>query len=79
MNSTVSSALCLLEDQDRGGDAGAVEQVGGQADHRVEQVLLDQLLADRALRPRHGTARRAARSRPRGRVLGSEASRPCAG
>ena len=38
-----------LEDQDRRRNAGAVEQVGGQADHGVEQVLVDQLLADFAL------------------------------
>jgi hypothetical protein len=48
MKSTLSSALSL-EDEDRGRDAGAVEQVGRQADDRVQQVLLDQLLADAPL------------------------------
>ena len=39
-------SLVAFEDQDRRRNAGAEEQVGGQADHRIEQVLLDQLLAD---------------------------------
>ena len=37
------------QDQDGGGDAGAVEQVRSQADHRVQQVVLDDGLADFAL------------------------------
>jgi hypothetical protein len=41
--------LVLAEDQHGGGDAGAVEQLGRQADHGIEQVLLDQLLADAPL------------------------------
>ncbi len=37
----------FLEDHDAGGDAGAKEDVGGQADDGVEDVFrLDQMLAD---------------------------------
>ena len=40
-----------LQHQDGGGDAGAVEQIGGQADDRVQGVLLlDEGLADLGLR-----------------------------
>ena len=46
----VGGLLALVEDQDRGRNAGAEEQVGRQADDGIEQVLLDQLLADLALR-----------------------------
>ena len=41
--------LVAPEEQDGRRDAGAVEEVGGQADDGVQQVLLDQLLADLAL------------------------------
>ena len=45
--------LCALgpQHQDAGGDAGAVEEVGGQADDGVEQVVLDEALADVPLGP----------------------------
>ncbi|MCY1507971.1 hypothetical protein D9M68_422680 [compost metagenome] len=41
--------LLLAQDQDAGRDAGAVEQVGRQADHCFEQVVLDNAGADAAL------------------------------
>ena len=41
--------LVLVEDADRHRDAGAVEEVGRQPDDRLEQVRLDDPLADRAL------------------------------
>jgi hypothetical protein len=42
--------LALVEDQDGGGDAGAEEEIGGQADDAFEEVFLDQA-ADRAFGP----------------------------
>ena len=44
MNSTPcgSAALLLVHHQDAGGDAGAVEQVGRQADDRFEPAVLDE-------------------------------------
>ena len=57
--------LLLAQDQDAGGQAGAVEQVGCQADDGLEQVHLQQLLPDpafgtfaeqRAVRQHHGHA-----------------------
>ena len=42
-------ALALAQHQDAGRDAGAVEQVGGQADHGFQQVGLDHRGADGAL------------------------------
>jgi hypothetical protein len=41
-------AAALAHHQHAGGDAGAVEQVGGQADHRFQQVGLDHRRADGA-------------------------------
>ncbi|MCY1186400.1 hypothetical protein D9M73_272700 [compost metagenome] len=41
--------LLLAQDQDTGRDAGAIEQVGWQADHGFEQVVLDNAGADAAL------------------------------
>jgi hypothetical protein len=38
-----------VEDQDGHRDRGGGEEVGRQADHGIEQVLLDQLLPDAAL------------------------------
>ena len=49
MNRMSVVPLALVEDQDRGRDAGAEEQIGRQADDGFQQVLLDQLLADLAL------------------------------
>ena len=42
--------LALAEDQDAGGQAGAVEQVRPQADDGFEQVHAEDLLADLAFR-----------------------------
>ena len=36
----------LVEDQDAGGDAGAVEQVGRQADDTLDESTEDEVLAD---------------------------------
>ena len=36
----------LVDDDDAGGDAGAVEQVGGQADDALDVALADQVAAD---------------------------------
>jgi hypothetical protein len=36
----------LVEDDDAGGDAGAIEQVGGQADDALDVALADEVLAD---------------------------------
>ncbi|MCY1352942.1 hypothetical protein D9M69_392680 [compost metagenome] len=41
--------LLLAQDQDAGWDTGAIEQVGRQADHCFEQVVLDNAGADAAL------------------------------
>ena len=65
MNSTLRFALGAArpgaaQHQDAGRDAGAVEQVRGQADDGLEPVVLEDALADLALRRRRGTARRAA-------------------
>ena len=49
MNSTLprsASGLFLLHDEDAGGDAGAVEQAGRQADDGLDDVVLDEELAD---------------------------------
>ena len=46
----VGRFAALVEDQDRRRDAGAEEKVRRQADHRFQQVLLDQLLADQPFR-----------------------------
>jgi hypothetical protein len=60
-----SAGLRLAQHEDAGGKAGAVEEVGRQADHRLDQVVLQQVLADlaldaaaeeRALRQHHGHA-----------------------
>ena len=44
-----SVSLLLVDDQDAGWDAGAVEQVGGQADEALEQAAPDELAADSGL------------------------------
>ena len=41
--------VLLVEHHDAGGDAGAVEEVGGQADDALEVAGADELLADRGL------------------------------
>ncbi len=41
--------VLLVEHDDAGGDAGAVEEVGGQADDALEIAGADELLADRGL------------------------------
>ena len=38
--------VAFVDDQDAGGDAGAVEQVGGQADDGLEVPAFDEVLAD---------------------------------
>jgi hypothetical protein len=38
--------VLLVDDDDAGGDAGAVEQVGGQADDALDVALADQVAAD---------------------------------
>ena len=50
----------LVEHDDAGGDAGAVEQVGRQADDALDVAAPDDFAADRRPRHRPGTARRAA-------------------
>lgn len=45
----VAVGLAFVEKEDGGGDAGAEEEVGGQADDGFEEVFLDELLADAAL------------------------------
>jgi hypothetical protein len=61
----VLGRLALAQDQDARGEAGAVEQVGRQADDGLDQIHLQQLLADaafhafaeqRALGQHHGHA-----------------------
>src|SRR5690606_9435741 len=39
----------LVEDEDAGGDAGAVEQIGGQTDDALENAGADEVLADGGL------------------------------
>lgn len=43
--------LVLFQHHDAGGDAGAEEQVAGQLDDAVDEVVVDQVLADLLLRP----------------------------
>ncbi len=38
--------VLLVDDDDAGGDAGAVEQVGGQADDALDVALADEIAAD---------------------------------
>ena len=42
----VLGRLALAQNQDARGEPGAVEKVGRQADHRLDQIHLQQLLAD---------------------------------
>ena len=37
--------MFFVHHQNAGGDAGAIEQAGGQADHRIEPALLDEMFA----------------------------------
>lgn len=41
--------MLLVQHDDAGGDAGAVEQVRGQADDPLDDAALDQIAADDAL------------------------------
>ena len=38
--------LVLFQHHDAGGDAGAEKQVAGQLDHAVDEVVVDEILAD---------------------------------
>ena len=38
--------VLLVDDDDAGGDAGAVEEVGGQADDALDEAALDEVAAD---------------------------------
>lgn len=46
MKRTSSGLLALLEHKDADGDAGGVEEVGGQADDGVDVVVFEQFGAD---------------------------------
>ena len=62
--------------EDAGGDAGAVEEVGRQADDRVEEVVVEQALADLSL---GAAAEEHAVRHDRGdRALAAGARRSCA-
>ena len=41
--------VLLVDDDDAGGDAGAVEEVGGQADDALDDAALDEISADDGL------------------------------
>ena len=41
--------VLLVEDEDAGGDAGAVKEIGGQADDAANDAALDEVFADHAL------------------------------
>ena len=43
--------LILFQHHDAGGNAGAKEQIAGQLDDTVDEVVVDQVLADLFLRP----------------------------
>ena len=42
----IAVSLGLVEKKDRSGDAGAEEEVCGQADDSLQEIFLNQLLAD---------------------------------
>ncbi|MCK7471430.1 MAG: hypothetical protein MZU95_12165 [Desulfomicrobium escambiense] len=67
----------LAQDQDAGRNAGAIEEVRPQTDDGLDQILIEEALADLAPPVRPGTARRAERPRPAGRA--DAARRACAG
>ena len=73
----------FLEDQNAGGDAGAVEDIGRQADDGIEPVLLlNQVAANMRPPPRRERARRGAgpppwcRCRPGGRAYAAQRQNP---